>query len=35
VTRVPPFERPVTYEDLVKLPEHLVAEIADGELRVD
>jgi predicted solute-binding protein len=32
VTSVPPFERPATYEDLVKLFEHLVAEIADGEL---
>lgn len=29
---MPPFERPATYEDLVKLFEHLVAEIADGEL---
>jgi len=25
VPRVPPFERPATYEDLVKLPDHLVA----------
>lgn len=24
VPRVPPFERPATYEDLVKLPEHRV-----------
>lgn len=32
VPRVPPFERPATYEDLVKLPDHLVAEILDGEL---
>ena len=32
VPRVPPFERPATYEDLVKLPDHLVAEIIDGEL---
>ena len=32
VPRVPPFERPATYEDLVKLPDHLVAEIVDGEL---
>jgi len=30
--RVPPFDRPATYEDLVKLPDHLVAEIVDGEL---
>jgi Uma2 family endonuclease len=32
VPRVPPFDRPATYEDLVKLPNHLVAEILDGEL---
>ena len=32
VPRVPPFDRPATYEDLVKLPDHLVAEIVDGEL---
>ncbi len=25
--RVPPFDRPATYDDLVKLPDHLVAEI--------
>jgi Uma2 family endonuclease len=30
--RVPPFDRPATYEDLVRLPDHLVAEIVDGEL---
>jgi len=30
--RVPPFDRPATYEDLVKLPDHVVAEIVDGEL---
>ncbi len=30
--RVPPFDRPATYEDLVVLPDHLVAEILDGEL---
>jgi hypothetical protein len=24
--------RPATYEDLIKAPEHLVAEIVDGEL---
>jgi Uma2 family endonuclease len=30
--RVPPFDRPATYEDLVKLPDNLVAEILDGEL---
>jgi Uma2 family endonuclease len=32
VARVPPFDRPATYEDLVKLPDNLVAEIVDGEL---
>jgi Uma2 family endonuclease len=32
VPRVPPLDRPATYEDLVKLPEHMVAEILDGEL---
>ena len=30
--RVPPFDRPATYEDLVKLPDNLVAEIVGGEL---
>jgi len=30
--RVPPFDRPATYDDLVKLPDNLVAEIVDGEL---
>jgi Uma2 family endonuclease len=30
--RVPPFDRPATYDDLIKLPDHLVAEIVDGEL---
>ena len=32
VPRVPPFDRPATYEDLVKLPDNVVAEIVDGEL---
>jgi hypothetical protein len=32
VPRVPPFDRPATYENLVKLPDHLVAEVVDGEL---
>jgi Uma2 family endonuclease len=32
VARVPPFDRPATYDDLVRLPDHLVAEIVDGEL---
>ena len=27
-----PAKRPATYEDLLKVPEHLVAEIVDGEL---
>ena len=30
--RVPPFDRPATFDDLVKLPDNLVAEIVDGEL---
>ena len=30
--RVPPFDRPASYDDLVKLPDHLVAEIVGGEL---
>jgi Uma2 family endonuclease len=30
--RVPPFDRPATYEDLEKLPDNLVAEIVNGEL---
>jgi len=32
VPHVPPFDRPATYEDLVKLPDNLVAEIVNGEL---
>ena len=32
VPRVPPFERPASYDDLVKLPDHVVAEIVGGEL---
>jgi len=32
VPRVPPFDRPATYDDLVKLPNDLVAEIVNGEL---
>jgi Uma2 family endonuclease len=32
VPRVPPFDRPATYDDLVKLPDTVVAEIVDGEL---
>jgi Uma2 family endonuclease len=30
--RVPPFDRPATYEDLAALPENLVAELVEGEL---
>jgi Uma2 family endonuclease len=30
--RVPPFDRPATYEDLAALPDTLVAEIVGGEL---
>ena len=29
-----PTRRPATYEDLLKVPDHLVAEILDGELHV-
>jgi len=32
VPRVPPFDRPATYDDLVRLPGGVVAEILDGEL---
>jgi hypothetical protein len=32
VPRVPPFDRAATYDDLVRLPENLVAEIVGGEL---
>jgi Uma2 family endonuclease len=32
VARVPPFDRRATYEDLVALPDNLVAEIINGEL---
>ena len=30
--RVPPFDRPATYDDLAKLPDTVVAEIVSGEL---
>jgi len=30
--RIPPFDRPATYEDLEQLPPNMVAEIVDGEL---
>jgi Uma2 family endonuclease len=32
VPRVPPMDRPATYDDLVKVPDIMVAEIVDGEL---
>jgi len=35
VPRVPPFDRCATYDDLVGLPDHLVAEIIDGELHAN
>jgi Uma2 family endonuclease len=35
VPRVPPFDRPATYDDLVGLPDGVVAEILDGELHAN
>ena len=32
--RVPPLDRPATYEDLMQVPDVMVAEIVDGELHV-
>jgi Uma2 family endonuclease len=32
--RIQPFDRPATYEDLVQVPDIMVAEIVDGELHV-
>jgi Uma2 family endonuclease len=32
MARVPPFDRPATYDDLMAVPDILVAEIVDGEL---
>jgi Uma2 family endonuclease len=32
--RVPPFDRPATYDDLLQVPDIRVAEIVDGELHV-
>jgi Uma2 family endonuclease len=32
--RVPPLDRPATYEDLMRVPDICVAEIVDGELHV-
>jgi Uma2 family endonuclease len=32
--RVPPLDRPATYEDLMQVPDIMVAEIVDGELHV-
>jgi Uma2 family endonuclease len=30
--RIPPLDRPATYDDLMKVPDIMVAEIVDGEL---
>lgn len=35
MTRVPPFDRPASYDDLLRQPDHLVAEILDGELHAN
>lgn len=35
VPRVPPFDRPATYDDLMKLPNSMVAEIVRGELHAN
>jgi hypothetical protein len=32
VPRIPPLDRPATYDDLMKVPDIMVAEIVDGEL---
>jgi Uma2 family endonuclease len=32
MARIPPLDRPATYEDLIKVPDTCVAEIVDGEL---
>jgi Uma2 family endonuclease len=32
VPRIPPFDRPATYDDLIAAPDLMVAEIVDGEL---
>lgn len=32
VPRIPPLDRPASYEDLVRVPDIMVAEIVDGEL---
>jgi hypothetical protein len=32
---VPPFDRCATYDDLVRVPDHLVAEIVEGELHAE
>jgi hypothetical protein len=32
MARVPPFDRPASYEDLEQLPDTIVAEIVDDEL---
>jgi Uma2 family endonuclease len=33
--RIPPFDRPATYDDLLKVPDTQVAEIVDGELHAN
>jgi Uma2 family endonuclease len=33
--RIPPFDRPATYEDLLQVPDIQVAEIVDGELHAN
>jgi len=30
--RIPPLDRPASYDDLMKVPDVMVAEIVDGEL---
>lgn len=35
MSRVPPFDRSATYEDFVRVPDHLLAEIVDGELHAN
>ena len=32
---MPPFDRPATYDDLVRVPDHLMAEIVEGELHAE
>jgi Uma2 family endonuclease len=35
VARVPPFDRPATFEDLKHVPDQMVAEVVDGELHTN